>query len=264
MKDIIMAILKYRGFIWSSVKRDFQSRYQMSILGAAWLVLQPLAMITVYTVIFSQLMQARLPQATGPFAYSIYLCSGILTWGLFAEILSRMQVVFIENANLLKKVTFPRICLPIIIILSCILNYLIIFSLFLVFLLITGNFPIANFLYIIPILVVQILFASGLGITLGVLNVFFRDVGQFVTVLLQFWFWFTPVVYVYTTLPIWAQGWLNLNPMTSIINGYHNIFVHNTMPDFFAMKWTLLIAVLFCGLGLYLFRKHAADMVDEL
>lgn len=264
MKDIIMAILKYRGFIWSSVKRDFQSRYQMSILGATWLVLQPLAMITVYTVIFSQLMQARLPQATGPFAYSIYLCSGILTWGLFAEILSRMQVVFIENANLLKKVTFPRICLPVIIILSCILNYLIIFSLFIVFLVITGNFPGISFLYIIPILLVQILFASGLGITLGVLNVFFRDVGQFVTVLLQFWFWFTPVVYVYTTLPLWAQGWLNLNPMTSIINGYHDIFVHNTVPNFYAMKWTILIALLFCALGLYLFRKHAADMVDEL
>jgi lipopolysaccharide transport system permease protein len=264
VKDIIMAILKYRGFIWSSVKRDFQSRYQMSMLGATWLVLQPLAMITVYTVIFSQLMQARLPQATGPFAYSIYLCSGILTWGLFAEILSRMQVVFIENANLLKKVTFPRICLPVIIILSCILNYLIIFSLFIVFLVITGNFPGISFLYIIPILLVQILFASGLGITLGVLNVFFRDVGQFVTVLLQFWFWFTPVVYVYTTLPIWAQGWLNLNPMTSIINGYHDIFVHNTVPNFYAMKWTILIALLFCALGLYLFRKHAADMVDEL
>lgn len=246
------------------MKRDFQSRYQMSILGAAWLVLQPLAMITVYTVIFSQLMQARLPQATGPFAYSIYLCSGILTWGLFAEILSRMQVVFIENANLLKKVTFPRICLPIIIILSCILNFLIIFSLFIIFLIVTGNFPGINFVYFLPVLVIQILFASGLGVTLGVLNVFFRDVGQFVTVLLQFWFWFTPVVYVYTTLPIWAQGWLNMNPMTSIINGYHNIFLHNTMPDFYAMKWTILLAVLFCGLGLYLFRKHAADMVDEL
>lgn len=264
MREILIAILKYRGFIWSSVKRDFQSRYQMSILGAAWLVLQPLAMITVYTVIFSQLMQARLPQSTGPFAYSIYLCSGILTWGLFAEILSRMQVVFIENANLLKKVTFPRICLPVIIVLSCILNFLIIFSLFLFFLAVTGNFPGVDFFYIIPILIIQVLFASGLGITLGVLNVFFRDVGQFVTVLLQFWFWFTPVVYVYTTLPVWAQRWLNYNPMTAIINGYHEVFVHNTIPDFFAMKWTVAIAVIFCVLGIYLFRKHAADMVDEL
>lgn len=264
MKNNLIALYNYRGFIWSSVKRDFQSRYQMSILGATWLVLQPLAMITVYTVIFSQLMQARLPQATGPFAYSIYLCSGILTWGLFAEILSRMQVVFIENANLIKKVTFPRICLPVIVIVSCILNFLIIFSLFLVFLIFTGNFPIGNIIYVIPILVIQILFASGLGITLGVLNVFFRDVGQFVTVLLQFWFWFTPVVYVYNTLPVWAQGWLGFNPMTSIINGYHDIFVHNTMPSFYAMKWTALIAVVFCVSGLYLFRKHAADMVDEL
>ena len=80
------------------------------------------------------------------------------------------------------------------------MNFLIIFSLFIFFLAVTGNFPGFNILFIIPVLIVQVLFASGLGITLGVLNVFFRDVGQFVTVLLQFWFWFTPVVYVYTTL----------------------------------------------------------------
>jgi len=262
--SLLNAVLRYRGFVWSSVKRDFQSRYQTSMLGATWLVLQPLAMIVVYTVIFSQIMQARLPQDTGPFAYSIYLCSGILTWGLFAEILSRMQVVFIENANLIKKVTFPRICLPVIIVLSCILNFLIIFSLFLVFLAVTGNFPGLDVFYIIPVLLVQILFATGLGITLGVLNVFFRDVGQFVTILLQFWFWFTPVVYVLNTLPKWAQGYIEYNPMSSLINGYHNIFVHSSMPDFYAMRWTLLIALIFSALGLYLFRKHAADMVDEL
>ncbi|HEN3635303.1 TPA: ABC transporter permease, partial [Yersinia enterocolitica] len=112
MKEMLLAIYRYRGFIFGSVKRDFQSRYQMSMLGISWLVLQPLSMIIVYTVIFSQLMQARLPQTSGSFSYSIYLCSGILTWGLFAEIISRSQNVFTDNANLLKKLNFPRICLP--------------------------------------------------------------------------------------------------------------------------------------------------------
>lgn len=83
MKNLLMSIYNYRGFIGSSIKRDFQSRYKTSMLGAAWLVLQPLAMIIVYTVIFAEVMRARMPGDTGPFAYSIYICSGLLTWGFF-------------------------------------------------------------------------------------------------------------------------------------------------------------------------------------
>ena len=109
------AIYRYRGFIIDSVKRDFQSRYQTSVLGAAWLILQPIAMISVYTLIFSELMRARLAGMDGPFAYSIYLCSGVLTWGLFTETLNSLVNVFLTNANILKKLSFPRICLPIIV-----------------------------------------------------------------------------------------------------------------------------------------------------
>jgi hypothetical protein len=82
----------YRGFILGSVKREFQSKYRNSLLGAAWTVINHLAMIVVYTVIFSRLMQSRLPGVNGTFAYSIYLCAGVLTWGLFAEIIGRMQI----------------------------------------------------------------------------------------------------------------------------------------------------------------------------
>jgi lipopolysaccharide transport system permease protein len=111
---LIKALWAYRGFILGSVRREFQSRYQNSVLGAAWAVLNPLAMIVVYTVIFSQVMRARLPGAeTSSFAYSIYLCAGVLTWGLFAEITSRAQTVFIDNAGLLKKLSFPRMSLPV-------------------------------------------------------------------------------------------------------------------------------------------------------
>ena len=78
MRDLLTTIYRYRGFIWSSVKRDFQARYQTSMLGALWLVLQPLSMILVYTG-FSEVMKARMPDNTGSFAYSIYLCSGVLT-----------------------------------------------------------------------------------------------------------------------------------------------------------------------------------------
>ena len=87
-------------------------------MGAAWTVLNPLAMIIVYTVIFSQIMRAKLPGVDSTFAYSIYLCAGVLTWGLFAEIISHGQNVFLEHANLIKKLSFPRICLPVIVVLN--------------------------------------------------------------------------------------------------------------------------------------------------
>jgi lipopolysaccharide transport system permease protein len=149
----------YRGFILGSVKREFQSKYRNSMLGAAWTVINPLAMIVVYTVIFAQVMRARLPGVNSTFAYSIYLCAGVLTWGLFSEITGRAQNIFLEHANLLKKLSFPRLCLPVVVVLNAGLNFAIIFFLFCIFLLITGNFPGWPFLALIPLLTIQIAFS---------------------------------------------------------------------------------------------------------
>ena len=152
----------YRGFILGSVKREFQAKYRNSILGATWTVLNPLAMIVVYTLIFSQVMRSRLPGVDTPFAYSIYLCAGVLTWGLFAEITSRGQNVFLDHANLIKKLSFPRICLPIIVVLNAGLNFAIIFGLFTGFLVLSGNFPGWVFFGLVPVLIVQVALAIGL------------------------------------------------------------------------------------------------------
>ena len=128
------AIYRFRGFVLGSVKREFAVRYRNSMLGGAWLVLQPLAQIVVFTVVFAQVMKARLPGVEGTFAYGIFLCAGLLTWGLFAEIVNRCQTVFLDHANLLKKLNFPRISLPVIVILSACANFAIIFGLFTLFL----------------------------------------------------------------------------------------------------------------------------------
>ena len=85
MFSMVKSLWAYRGFILGSVKREFQSKYRNSMLGAAWTVINPLAMIFIYTVIFSQVMKARLPGVDSTFAYSVYLCAGVLTWGLFAR-----------------------------------------------------------------------------------------------------------------------------------------------------------------------------------
>jgi lipopolysaccharide transport system permease protein len=261
---LLRGLWAYRGFVLGSVKREFQSKYTNAMLGALWSLLSPLAMILVYTVIFAEVMRTRLPGAESGFAYSIYLCAGILTWGLFAEIVGRAQTMFIEQANLLKKISFPRICLPLIVVLNGLVNFGIIFGLFLVFLLATGNFPGLVFFAILPVLVLQVLFAIGLGLVAGVLNVFFRDVGQFVTIALQFWFWLTPIVYPASILPEGAREALSWNPMVPVIGSYQSIFVSGQAPDWAALAPVAVLALLLCVFGMRLFRKRSGEMVDEL
>ena len=262
--QLLRALWAFRMFVLSSVKREFQVKYRSSLLGAAWTIINPLAMILVYTVIFSQVMKAKLPGLESNFAFSIYLCAGVLTWGLFAEIVGRGQNVFLENANLLKKISFPRMCLPVTVLLNALVNFSIIFGLFLVFLLVSGSWPGWSCLGVIPVLIIELLFAIGLGVTLGVLNVFFRDVGQFFGIFLQFWFWFTPLVYPVSILPEDIKSLMLYNPMYPLINAFQNIFINHDWPDWASLLYPSITGVLFCMLGLRLFRKHAAEMVDEL
>jgi lipopolysaccharide transport system permease protein len=265
VSTLVKALWAYRGFMLGSVKREFQLKYRNSMLGAAWTVLNPLAMIVVYTVIFSQVMKAKLPGVDSTIAYSIYLCAGLLTWGLFGEIVGRAQNIFLEHANLMKKLSFPRMTLPLIVVLGAALNFAIIFGLFLLFLLVTGNFPGWVLLGAVPLLAVQVAFSIGLGITLGVLNVFFRDVGQFFGIFMQFWFWLTPIVYPASILPEEARnillGW---NPMAPIMAAHQGVFVAGQWPDWPSLLMPTVVAGVLCVLGLRLFRKRAGEMVDEL
>jgi lipopolysaccharide transport system permease protein len=265
MNTMLNALWAYRGFVLGSVKREFQLKYRNSLLGAAWTVLNPLAMIVVYTVIFAEVMKAKLPGVDSTFAYSIYLCAGALTWGLFSEIVGRAQNIFIEHANLIKKLAFPRMTLPVIVILSAGLNFAIIFGLFLLFLVLTGSFPGWSLLAMIPVLLIQVAFSVGLGVTLGVLNVFFRDVGQFFGIFLQFWFWLTPIVYPASVLPESLQRVLpRWNPMAPIIAAYQGIFVSGRWPDWSTLAMPAVVALVLCAFGLRLFRRRAGEMVDEL
>lgn len=261
---LLRPLWAYRGFILGSVQREFQARYRNSVLGAAWTVLNPLAMIVVYTVIFSEIMRAKLPGVDSKFAYSIYLCAGLLVWGLFSEITSRAQGVFLESANLLKKISFPRFCLPVVVVANALLNFAIVFGLFTLFLLVSGNFPGLVFVALLPVLALIVLLAIGLGITLGVLNVFFRDVGQAFGIVLQFWFWLTPVVYTASIVPEQFRPFLRLNPMTAPITACQDILVAGRWPDWHSLWPVAVLAVLACVVGLRMFRRHAGEMVDEL
>lgn len=262
--NMLRALWAYRGFVLGNITREFQLKYRNSLLGAAWTIINPMAMIVVYTVIFAQVMRAKLPGVDSTFAYSIYLCAGVLTWGLFSEITGRSLNMFLENANLLKKLSFPRLCLPVVVVANACVNFAIVFGLFTAFLLVSGNFPGWPFLALAPLLAVQIAFAMGLGIALGVLNVFFRDVGQFFGIFLQFWFWLTPIVYPANILPEPIKPLMSLNPMARLSSAYQTILVNGQWPDWAALWPVAVLAALLCLLGLHLFRQHAGEMVDEL
>lgn len=261
---LLKPLWAYRGFILGSVKREFQSKYRNSLLGAAWMVINPLAMIFVYTVIFSQVMRSKLPGIDSSFAYSIYLCSGILTWALFAEIVDRAKNTFIEHANLLKKLSFPRSCLPVTVVANALLNFSIVFGLFTIFLLITATFPGAVYVALIPVLAILVAFAIGLGVTLGVLNVFFRDVGQFSGIVVQFWFWLTPIIYPISILPEPLRSLMAYNPMVNLIGAFQSILVIGQWPEWQRLLPVTILAVALCAFGVHLFRKHAGEIVDEL
>lgn len=261
---LIGRLWTYRSFILGSVKREFQSRYRNSLLGPLWPLLQPLAMIAIYTLIFSQVMSARLPGVDDGLAYGIFICAGVLTWGLFSEVTSRCVGLFLENANLLKKLSFPRACLPAIVLLNALLNFSITLGLFLVVLLLMGRFP-GEALLALPMLIgIQLLFAISLGMCLGILNVFFRDVGQLFAIGLQFWFWLTPIVYPLGILPSFVQPWLALNPMTGLMQAYQGVFVQGLWPNWPTL-WPALLAGVACSfLAVRLIRRREAEMLDEL
>lgn len=221
-------------------------------------------MILVYTLIFSTVMKARLPGSDDSWAYSIYLCAGILTWTYFSDTVLRCQTLFIEQANLLKKVNFPRLTLPIIVLLSSTINFIIIFFILILFLLAIGRFPGISILLVLPVLALQQGFAIGLGMLTGTLNVFSRDVGKFIGIVMTFWFWMTPIIYPIEILPPVLQDALKWNPMFESMNFYHALLLGNEIPPASSLYYLAFFSLTSLLLGYFCFHKLVADMVDEL
>jgi homopolymeric O-antigen transport system permease protein len=258
------ALWHYRGFVRASVWREFQARYRGSALGFLWNILQPLGTVVIFTVIFAQVMRARLPGVEDIYGYGIYLCSGLFAWNLFAEIVQRCLSVFVDNGNMLKKANFPKSSLPLIVVLSASLNFAIAFGIFLLFLLLTGRFPGFVVLTALPVVAILLLLAAGLGVFLGTLNVFLRDVGQAVNVGLSFWFWLTPIVYPVHALPEFARLWLSVNPLAPIVASLQQIFVNGKSPDWLALAPPTAAALVIAALAMATFRARAGEIVDEL
>ena len=266
MKAILVmhSLWLYRHFIFSVVKQEFILRYRGSLLSLVWAIINPLVLIIVYTLIFSQIMQSKLSDTSDPFAYSIYLCAGLLPWSFFTEVITRSQTMFLDSANLLKKSNFPRLCLPIIVISTALINFFILFALFIIFLLLSHHFPGWILLAIFPVLMIQLLLSLSLGIFTATLNVFFRDIGHCMDIILQFWFWLTPIVYPIQILPAKLSSWLRLNPMLAPINAYQNLIQKHSIPDWISLFPVLLLSMIMLLLAGLTYRSFSGELVDEL
>ena len=257
-------LYKYRNFIIQSVRNDLINRFSRSKLGGLWAILNPLSQVLIYALILSNVLAAKLPGVDSQYAYAIYLMAGLLGWTLFNEIVGRCLNIFIEHGNLIKKMSFPRVTLPAIAVGSCLINNLFLFiSMLGIFALLGHQFNVAM-LWLIPLILIVVVFSLGIGLILGVMNVFLRDIGQVTPIILQMLFWFTPIVYPITIIPEAYRHWLNLNPMYPIIDAYQQILVYGNSPQWGGVLIILAVGIILSIVGLFMFRRSSAEMVDAL
>ncbi len=256
-------VFRFRGLVYAITLRDIRSRYVGSAFGPLWLVLPPVFMVFIYTVIFSQIMRARLPGVEHQFAYSMYLCAGLLSWNLLLELVQRSKGLFLEHANLIKKSNFSKFILFIPVVVVALLNSMILLVLIPGFMLLSGYPMPSSLAYILPVLAVVLLMGLALGALLATLNVFFRDVGQFVDVFFQGIFWATPIVYPVSILSPAVQQALSWNPLFPLVRAAQSSFLGD-VPDIASLGYPLAVAIVFFALALLLYRRSYADLLDQI
>jgi lipopolysaccharide transport system permease protein len=264
MFGMLLGAWRYRYFILSSIKTELRLKFIRSRLGALWMILNPLTQVLMFAFVLSAVLSAKLPGIANRYAYAIYLMSGILGWSLFIEIINRCLTLFIDNGNILKKLVFPRIALPLIVSGSALVNNALLFLAILLIFGVLGHLPGSALIWLPVLMVINVALALGLGLALGVLNVFMRDIGQIVPVVLQFLFWLTPIVYMADIIPKQYRAWMILNPLIPIITGYQNALLYNRTPDWAGLGAVALVAAGLLAFALVLFRRASPELVDQL
>lgn len=264
MRGLLAGAWRFRHFIVSSVRSEFASRFARSRLGGLWMILNPLAQAAMFAFVLSTVLAARLPGVDSRYGFALFLMAGLLAWSLFQETVNRCLTVFIDNGNLLKKMVFPRICLPLVVAGSALVsNLLLLAATFAVFALL-GQLPGVQALWLPVLIGLTLALSLGLGLTLGVLNVFLRDIGQVMPIVMQFAFWFTPIVYAPSLIPERIRPLLALNPMYPVVTAYQDVLVYGRTPQLASLAVVAVTAVLLLGFALFLFRRASAEMVDAL
>ena len=265
----IHEVWQYRELTRNLVVRDLKVRYKSSVLGVAWSWLSPLLMMIVYTLFFTVFFMRR-----DIHHYPVFLLCGTLPWSFFADSVVQATGSIVGNAHLIKKVYFPREVLPLSIVLSNLVNFLIALPVFFLLALISGatlSWPIL----LLPItILIQMAFTLGLGFFLATLNVFYRDTQHILNVIIQAWFFLTPVFYPIQTVPreanllgihFNAQLWLRrLNPMASVIASYRDLLYWGAPTGLDFLLRTAAEALVMLVVGYLVFLRYSPRFGEDI
>ena len=247
--------------ILNLTRQDFRDRYAGSILGIFWALINPLVMITIYLMIFSEIMGAKLPGTSNLDSFSIYLISGLLPWLAFSNTIVRTTSVFQDKKNIITKVKVNLKSFPIYIALSESLTFFVSIVVFLIiyFLFLNGKFTLILILPMFFLFFLQQSLAVALGLIFALANVFFKDTKEFVSIFSNLWFWLTPIVWVPTIAPVWLQkAQESFNPAYWFISGYREMFLFGAVPEF-----ANLVSLMICFVILFVFGITLINILEK-
>lgn len=255
--------------------RELRAKYKRSVLGWAWSLLNPLATMLIFTLVFRFFLKIQAPRGapSGLKNFAFYLMCGLLAWNyLVAGVMGSIGTL-IGNANLVKKTYFPRELLVGSLVASCVVSFLIELGLLALALLLFGSVVLPYLPVALLLVVLLTLFASGLGLAFSVLNVYFRDVQHLVNILFQVWFYLTPIVYPIDLVPQHAvifgrtlptRALLELNPMVGFVESFRDLLYDLHMPPLGMLAYLTVSSVAVFGAGLYLFGRMEGRLAEEL
>jgi lipopolysaccharide transport system permease protein len=250
----------YRELIRNLVVRDLKVRYKNSAFGFAWSLLNPLAMMIVLSVVFSLVFERSNLVENFP----AFLIVGLIPWNFTSTSLMRSVSSIVDDHRLLKKVYFPREVIPISVVLANLAHFLLAIPVLLVILIFLGVMPNVKILLLPPLIFIHLELVLGISLIISCINVFYRDMGVALDVLLQMWFFGTPIFYHHWILPLWLQKPAMANPLAAIITAYRDVLIYGRFPDRNFTLGALTSATLIFAIGYAVFTRYASLFAEEV
>lgn len=255
---VFKELYQYRELLKTNVKKEIRGKYKGSVLGVLWSFLNPLLMVAVYAIVFPYLMRTTQEN------YLIFLITGIIPWIFFTTVVtSGCNCVWI-NGGIIKKVYFPREILPISVVLSALVNFLISCVIILIFVIFGGIGVSIQILWLPVIAIIQSALSLGLLFILSAINVYIKDIEYIVQFVMNLLFYATPIVYDVTMIPERFRWLLYLNPMAHFLDAYRAIFYSKTMPDLKSLGIIGIISFLVLIIGYRIFKKLEKGFAEEV
>lgn len=257
-------LITHRQAIQIFVNRDIRGRYINSALGLWWAVIQPLALLILYTFVFSSVMRIRLSDGSSTSEFALYAFCGLLPWIAVADALTRSSSVLLEQTPLIKKVVFPSEILPVHLVLSALIVEIVGLAVFLVVVMIGGRLPGPALLILPFVMILQFLFMTGIAWLLSTMAVYLRDVRQVVGLVLTLWMFLTPIVYPASMVPERFRWVLDINPMSAIVDAYRAALLDDRIPALAPLAIFAGVALAVYVTGYWVFARSKPTFADLL